>query len=126
MRKVCNGSVKWPLQHLERFDEKGLRWWDEHGPDEIDMLLFPGLQVLSQRALEVLTMRGVREFPEATTRITDASQSSSRQGLQTEYTNTITPHGTPRNCFGKAVSRGWRLRQESIEKPVLVTPTQRM
>lgn len=69
---------KWIAQHRELCDKHGVDWATLEAPDRMTRFIFPGLQKLGDREFDLLALQGVRDYPEAQTRIVDTSQAAIR------------------------------------------------
>lgn len=67
----------WPGQHVKYCEEHDIKWWEARGPPEDIKAVFPGLYDLTQRELEVISLKKIR-FPERAPGSVDVSQGLSR------------------------------------------------
>ena len=88
------GVAAWPAQHMKLFNSWGKDWTSSHGPSQSERQLHPGLRALSSRELEVLTLAGVRRYPEQDMRLVEVSQNAGRgSAAMSRSTTAMVPRG---------------------------------
>ena len=67
-------ECSWPSRHLNDALASGRRWWQPNGVTPDVMEKFPGLKMLSERSIDVLTASGIA-FPDKSRGLVEVGQS---------------------------------------------------
>ena len=82
---------KWPAEHQDQFEAKGLIPWANSKPPPEVFQMWPGLYELNDREWDVLRMLGVESFPEHPCRTVNTSQSMGRTRALVDSTSCVSP-----------------------------------